>query len=262
MIAISFVVSLIFVYLTISRFPSMTKYVSPSTFTNQTRDLENGVQSLLLEKGYFGLLRNPSSNDISLIRSVVLFYMEGNYSSVVTVLCTIYIFLQAFAIPGPAVLAVLMAALFGGWYGAIMSMTCSVVGSSICYILFKLVGGPVLDRFFKSGVNKLRGQIHENKDNIFFFFLFLRITPILPNWFINISSGNLGIPFSTFVFGTIFGLIPNAVILARAGVEIATIGQENGGLKFDLNRALGLLAIGLLALLPVVLKRRYKTKLT
>ena len=187
--------------------------------------------------------------------------MTENYWSVVSVLCTVYIFLQAFAIPGPAVLAVLMAALFGGWYGGIMSMTCSVVGSSICYTIFRLVGRPLLDRFFSSGVAKLRDQIQSNKDNIFFFFLFLRITPILPNWFINISSGNLGISFPVFFLGTILGLIPNAVILARAGVEIATIGQENGGLKFDLNRALGLLAIGLLALLPIALKRKYKSKL-
>ena len=204
-------------------------------------------------------MRNPSSEDLSLIRSVVLFYMVENYYSVVFMLCTVYIFLQAFAIPGPAVLAVLMSALFGGWYGAIMSMTCSVIGSGICYTLFKLVGSPILNKFFASGVAKLRRQIQSNKDNIFFYFLFLRITPILPNWFINISSGNLGIGFSTFVFGTIFGLIPNAVILARAGVEIATIGQANGGLKFDIYRALGLVGIGLLALLPVVLKHKYKS---
>ncbi len=217
------------------------------------------VNNTVSTKGYFGLMRNPSSEDLSLIRSVILFYMVENYSAVVSVLCTVYIFLQAFAIPGPAVLAVLMSALFGGWYGAVMSMTCSVVGSSICYTLFKFVGGPILDKFFKSGVAKLRRQIQSNKDNIFFYFLFLRITPILPNWFINISSGNLGIGYSTFVFGTILGLIPNAVILARAGVEIATIGQANGGLKFDMYRALGLVGIGLLALIPVVLKHKYKS---
>jgi uncharacterized membrane protein YdjX (TVP38/TMEM64 family) len=187
--------------------------------------------------------------------------MADHYWSVVTALCAFYIFLQAFAIPGPAILAILMAALFGGIEGGIMSMTCSVIGSSICFYIFKVVGKPILNRFFVVGVNKLKRQIDENRDNIFFYFLFLRITPILPNWFVNISSGNLGIRYSIFLLGTIVGLIPNAIILAKAGVELASFGDGNDVLKFDLQRALGLIGIGILALLPIVIKRKYKSKL-
>jgi uncharacterized membrane protein YdjX (TVP38/TMEM64 family) len=206
-------------------------------------------------------VRDPSSKDLSLMRGVIEFYMRDNYSSVLITLCAIYIFLQAFAVPGPAILAVLMAALFGGLNGAIMSMACSLIGSSICYTLFGIVGKPILDRYFSSGVAKMRLKIRQNGDNMFFYFLFLRVTPLLPNWFINISSGNLGISFLTFFFGTMIGLIPNAIILARAGVELATLGDASkapGG--FDLQRALGLLGIGALALLPILLKNRFKDK--
>jgi len=187
--------------------------------------------------------------------------MTDNYWSVVTVLCTVYIFLQAFAIPGPAIIAVLMAALFGGFRGGLMSMGCSIIGSSICYYIFRVVGRPVLDRFFAAGVKRLQKQISLNRDNIFFFFLFLRITPILPNWFINISSGNLGISYRTFLLGTALGLIPNAIILAKAGVELANFGDGSNLLKFDLSRAIGLIGIGALVLLPVIVKNRFKSKM-
>lgn len=194
-----------------------------------------------------------------MMRAVIAFHMRDNYWAVFSSLCSVYIFLQAFAIPGPAVVAVLMAALFGGWQGGVMSMSCSLLGSSICYFMFRLIGRPILNRFFAKGVARLRAKLDENRDNMFFFFLFLRITPILPNFFINISSGNLGISYRIFLFGSLFGLIPNAIILARAGIELATLGEANSR-GFDLQRALGLLAIGLLALLPVVVKNKFKHK--
>ena len=140
-------------------------------------------------------------------------------------------------------------------------MLCSLLGSSICYFMFRLVGGPILNRFFSKGVESLRAKLEENRENIFFYFLFLRITPILPNFFINISSGNLGISYPVFFFGTAFGLIPNAIILARAGVELATFGEaKKGSTGFDLQRALGLVGIGALALLPIYIKNKFRTK--
>lgn len=188
--------------------------------------------------------------------------MRDNYGSVFSALCASYVFLQAFAIPGPALIAVVMAALFGGWLGGLMSMACSVVGSSLCYFLFKVIGGPILRKYFSSRLQSLRNQISSHSDNLLFFFLFLRITPIVPNFFINISSGNLGIPYPIFLAGTVVGLIPNAVILSRVGVELASLQDENGtGLQLDLPRALGLVGIGLLALLPVILKNRFKKKM-
>ncbi len=193
-------------------------------------------------------------------RTLVEFYMRDHYWSVVSTLCTIYVFLQAFAIPGPVVIAILMAALFGPLVGGVMSMTCSLLGSSICYFLFALVGRPILMRFFARGLNDLRLKLVSNKDNIFYYFLFLRVTPILPNWFINISSGNLGVKFVVFFFGTLIGLLPNAVVLARAGAELVALGDTTSTSGFDWRRILGLLMIGLLALLPVLIKTAFKSK--
>ena len=198
---------------------------------------------------------------MGLYRAAIEFYMEDHYWSVISVLCGVYVFLQAFAIPGPAIIAILMAALFGPWYGGLMSLSCSLLGSSICYFLFLIVGRPVLTRFFSAGLSSFKAKLDSNRENIFFYFLFLRVTPILPNWFINVSSGNLGVGYKTFFFGTLFGLIPNAIILARAGIELAALGDASGSSGFDLRRLLGLTLIGVLALLPVLIKQKFKGKL-
>jgi uncharacterized membrane protein YdjX (TVP38/TMEM64 family) len=188
------------------------------------------------------------------------FYMRDHFWAVVGLLSTVYIFMQAFAIPGPAIIAVLMAALFGPLEGGAMSMTCSLVGSSICYFLFMILGRPVLKRFFAKGLASFKAKLDANRSNIFYYFLFLRVTPILPNWFINISSGNLGISYGAFFLGTLIGLLPNAIVLARAGVELKTLGETSGTSGFDVKRLLGLLAIGLVALLPVIIKNKFQNK--
>ncbi len=141
--------------------------------------------------------------------------MTDNYWSVFSALCASYMFLQAFAIPGPAIIAIVMAALFGGWTGGVMSMACSVLGSSVCYYLFKVIGGPILHKYFESRLQSLRAQVSSHSDNLLFFFLFLRITPIVPNFFINISSGNLGIPYYIFLAGTVVGLVVVVSIYKR-----------------------------------------------
>jgi uncharacterized membrane protein YdjX (TVP38/TMEM64 family) len=215
-----------------------------------------------LERTVMRILQNPLPSDLRLLRSTVEYHMTDNYWPVFWSLTTTYVFLQAFAIPGPAILAILMAGLYGGWVGGALSMVCSVFGSSVCYFIFKVIGKPILDKYFSTRLASLRSQISAQSDNLPFFFLFLRVTPIVPNFFINISSGNLGIPYGIFLFGTILGLLPNAVILSRIGVELATLQDENGtGLQFDIYRAMGLVGIGLLALLPIILKKRFKPKM-
>ena len=40
------------------------------------------------------------------------------------------------------------------------------------------------------------------------YILFLRITPFLPNWFINVVSPVINVPLWTFFFATVLGKLP------------------------------------------------------
>ena len=57
----------------------------------------------------------------------------------------------------------------------------------------------------RHGVLFLMRQIRKNNDNLMYYLLFLRITPLLPNWFVNVSSPIVGIPVSKFVLATLIG---------------------------------------------------------
>jgi uncharacterized membrane protein YdjX (TVP38/TMEM64 family) len=48
-------------------------------------------------------------------------------------------------------------------------------------------------------------QADSNREHLFFFMLFLRFTPLVPNAFVNMASSIVGIPFHIFFLGTLVG---------------------------------------------------------
>ena len=75
----------------------------------------------------------------------------------------------------------------------------------------------------------LQTKIDENKHNLLYYFLFLRLTPIVPNWFLNASAALVGVPFSIFGLATMIGLVPYTAILVKMGLtldEVSHIGFD------------------------------------
>ena len=102
---------------------------------------------------------------------------------------------------------------------------CATFGASACYGLSYTFGRGIVAHFFPSQLinfkkkvwhsinfeiySEIYLQVIHNIHNLFWYMLFLRITPLVPNWFVNISSPIVGIPFSYFFFGTLFGFKSN-----------------------------------------------------
>lgn len=74
----------------------------------------------------------------------------------------------------------------------------------------------------------------------------MRFTPICPNWFLNLSSGVVGVPFSIFFVGSAIGLGPYTYILCSMGSALSEI--ENIGM--DAHSVGCLFIMGLLSLIP------------
>lgn len=48
-------------------------------------------------------------------------------------------------------------------------------------------------------------QVDKHRDHLINYIIFLRITPFLPNWFINITSPVINVPLGVFFIGTFLG---------------------------------------------------------
>lgn len=52
---------------------------------------------------------------------------------------------------------------------------------------------------------KFNNMVNSHKDSLFWYMLFLRLTPLIPNWFVNLGSPLVGMPYLYFAVGSLIG---------------------------------------------------------
>ena len=123
-----------------------------------------------------------------------------------TVFLYLYTLLQTFAIPGPIFLCLLSPTLFGAVGGYILSLCCSCLGASLCYFLSYSLARSLVLRKFPDLFAKFHRMVNAHRQNLLWYMLFLRLTPLIPNWFVNLASPLVGMPYIYFLGATFFGM--------------------------------------------------------
>ncbi|KAA3675909.1 uncharacterized protein DEA37_0014151 [Paragonimus westermani] len=113
--------------------------------------------------------------------------------------------LQSFMIPGSIFLSVLLGYLFPFPVALGLVALCSAVGASLCYLLIGFVGSKVLLFLIPEKIEYCRSVIHRYRNAMFLCICFLRISPLIPNWLINVSSPIIEVPLLHFFWGTFIG---------------------------------------------------------
>lgn len=113
--------------------------------------------------------------------------------------------LQAFAIPGSLFLSILSGFLFKFHTALILVCSCSAIGASLCYLLSQLVGRRLVRHYFPERAQQWSEQVDKHRNELLSYILFLRMTPFLPNWFINLVAPVIGVPLYPFAVGTFLG---------------------------------------------------------
>jgi uncharacterized membrane protein YdjX (TVP38/TMEM64 family) len=116
-------------------------------------------------------------------------------------LCFMYVFMQTFAIPGTLSLSLLSGAFFGLKFGYPLVSVISTIGSTSCYLLSWCVGKPLVCAIWPEKVELYRSEVARRRKDMLSYMLFLRVTPVLPNTFINVASPIVGVPIHVFALG-------------------------------------------------------------
>jgi len=69
-----------------------------------------------------------------------------------------------------------------------------------------VVGQPLAKRLMPEKMAEWREKVQHHSDDLFNYILFLRITPFLPNWFINLTGPLVGVPLKPFFWGSVIGM--------------------------------------------------------
>ncbi|KAK9711820.1 Transmembrane protein 41B [Basidiobolus ranarum] len=183
-------------------------------------------------------------------------FMNGHYFSVLYSYIVLYIFLQAFAIPGSAMLSVLGGALFTKWPALLLVCLCSGLGATICYLISYYIASPIVERYLTERLVDWSEQIARRREHLLNYLMFLRITPILPNWFINIASPHLDVPVGVFFVATFIGVAPISFLHVQAGVAIQELSAGKEISLFNFTTILTITIAASVSLLPVIYKKK------
>ncbi|KAL7753334.1 hypothetical protein RI367_001109 [Sorochytrium milnesiophthora] len=213
--------------------------------------------------------------DIKVLAEVLQRYSATHFVHVFSLFTLFYLFKQTFSIPGSMALNLIAGALYGNG-GTVLALLTTTLGASLCYLLSKFFGGPLVrQRFLEPRDSDLvsagkkenvvlrisKSVARERKaGGLFFYLLFLRIFPFTPNWHValckllNIASPHIGVPLNMFSGSVLLGLAPYNVITTQAGSLLTSLESLRDVLQPGMLLKLGLIAG--MALLPVVLRKR------
>jgi uncharacterized membrane protein YdjX (TVP38/TMEM64 family) len=168
----------------------------------------------------------------------------------------IYATAVAFSVPGATVLTLSSGFLFGTILGAAYAVIGATLGATALFLIARTSFGEV----FRSRTEGVLGKLKEGFGrNALSYLLFLRFVPLFPFFLINLAAGFLEIPTRIFVVGTGIGIIPGALIYASVGNGLGVVLDQGEvpdlGIIFTPSILLPLVGLGLLSLLPVLVKR-------
>jgi uncharacterized membrane protein YdjX (TVP38/TMEM64 family) len=189
-------------------------------------------------------------------RELLLNFVELNWVLTILAYMAVYAVTIAFSLPGGAVLTLTGGFLFGTLSGGMITVVGATIGATGLFLAARTGLGEPLRARAGPAVRKIEAEFRENSWS---YLLFFRLVPIFPFWMVNLALAFLGVELKAFVITTMIGIIPGTFVYASLGSGLGVIFDQ--GANPDLNVIfqpeilLPLIALSVLALIPVVYKR-------
>lgn len=180
-------------------------------------------------------------------------YQENHPAYVLTLFSSAYVFKQTFAIPGSVFLNVLAGAIFGFSTAFFLCCFLTASGASLCFFLARFVGKDLAVKFFPEKIKSFRQKLSENKNQLPFYLLFLRLFPMSPNWALNMACGVLGVSAPLFFLTVLFGLMPYNYMCVQSGIILSEIQSMDDILSWG--NLVRMITIALVALAPTIVMK-------
>ena len=132
----------------------------------------------------------------------------------------------------------------------------ATVGATALFVVAKTTLGALLRERAGPFLAKMEAGFQENAFN---YLLFLRLIPVFPFWLVNLAPAFLGVSLRTYVAATFVGIVPGTFVYASLGNGLSAVldagGTPNLGRIFERDVLLPIIAVAVLALVPVAYKK-------
>jgi uncharacterized membrane protein YdjX (TVP38/TMEM64 family) len=221
---------------------------------------------------FSGVTRVVSLESLIASREAVVQWVGQHLALAMLAFFLTYLALAALCVPGVVFMTVVSGFLFGVPAGVFLSALAATTGGTILFLIARTSFGNMLCERAGPRLSRLRRDFHADAAS---YMLFLRLTPAIPFWLVNLASALLGVELATFIWTTFLGIMPATFAFAFAGMGLDSViaaqqaayescvasGAQSCIMRVrptDLvtrELVLALAALGLLALLPVLVKR-------
>ena len=168
----------------------------------------------------------------------------------------VYAVAVAVSVPGAILLTLASGLLFGTWLGAFLVVAGATAGAIAVFLVARTSLGEALRRRAGPWLERMAAGFQKDAWS---YMLFLRLVPVFPFWLVNIVPAFLGVPLRTFALATPIGITPATIVYAGIGSGLGDVVEKGGdiglGTVLTPSVLLPLAGLGLLALLPIALKR-------
>ncbi|KNZ55042.1 hypothetical protein VP01_2783g2 [Puccinia sorghi] len=205
------------------------------------------------------ILRIPTSFEaLKKLNSLLQVYKTANYYRVLSSFVLIYLFLQAFSLPGSMYLSILAGAMFGVKVALPLVCLCVGTGALLCYMMSLNLASSLVVHLpsLRSRLEdwKLKLSTKTNRLDLFAYLVVIRISPLPPHWVVNLLAPHVGIRLGVFWLTTCLGIFPVTLIHTQLGTTLdQMVGPED--LSFLTAKNLtGLTLVALGVLVPVLIR--------
>src|SRR5580692_9996277 len=208
-----------------------------------------------------GLAWSRGLSPVSLLerRVAIDAFVGAHHIAALLAFTGIYAAVVALSLPGAALLTICGGIIFGGAAGGLATLVGATAGATMLFMVAKsALGGWLVRRAGPHAESVAAGFCAD----AFSYLLFLRLVPLFPFCLVNLVTAMCGVRPGTFALA-FFGAGLDSAVTAQVAAHRACIAAGRAGCKpgFDPSAAVtpqliaGLVALGLLALVPVVVKR-------
>lgn len=215
-----------------------------------------------------GLNRLFDFDALALNYQHVAVWVDANPALAIALTILIYVAATAASLPAGWIMTVAVGLLFGWWVGGAIALFSATTGACLLFLAARSALSPLFAHMAGPWTDRLAEGFRADAAN---YLLFLRLAPIIPFSLVNIVPALFAVPFRTYAWTTLVGIIPGTIAYVTAGAGLRAIVAERGeaclagvspcGTPFgpaDLlapQMLVAFLLLAVVALIPVLLKR-------
>lgn len=195
---------------------------------------------------------------LSEYRHELMQFVADNYLGAVLLFVSVYVAIAAFSLPGATVTTLTGGFLFGLFPGVLFNITGATLGAMGIFLAARIGFGERLAAQIDASdgmVHRLKQGIDDNQWSVLFL---MRLLPIVPFFVANVVAALLNVSLWRFFITTALGIVPGAIVYTSVGAGLGDVFEAGErpdlGILFEPQILLPLIALSVLAALPIFVK--------